>query len=44
LNQKATVVLTLPVYSHHAAVTESVIMLVLCFVVLAVFGFARWRR
>jgi hypothetical protein len=36
--------LTLPVLSHPAAVTGGVIMLVLCLVVLAVFGLARWRR
>jgi hypothetical protein len=44
LNHKAAVALTLPVYSHHAAVTRSVIMLVLCLVVLALLGTARWRR
>jgi hypothetical protein len=44
LNHEAAVALTLPVYSHHAAVTGSMIMLMLCLVVLAVFGIARWRR
>lgn len=44
MNHKAAVGLTLPVYSHHAAVTGGVIMLVLCLVVLAVLGIARWRR
>jgi hypothetical protein len=44
LNHKAAVALTLPVYSHHEVVTGSVIMLVLCVVVLAVLGIARWRR
>ena len=44
MNHKAAVGLTLPVYSHRAAVTGGVIMLVLCLVVLAVLGIARWRR
>ena len=35
MNQKAAVALTLPVDSHHAAVTGGVIMLVRCLVVLA---------
>jgi hypothetical protein len=44
LNHNAAVASTLPLYSHHAAVTGSVIILVLCLAVLAVFGIARWRR
>jgi hypothetical protein len=44
LNHKAAAALTLPAYSRHEAVTGGVIMLVLCLVVLAVFGIARWRR
>jgi hypothetical protein len=44
LNRNGAVASTLPVYSHHAAVTGSVIVLVMCLAVLAVFGIARWRR
>ena len=44
LNHMAAVASGLPVYSHHEAVTGSVIILVLCLAVLAVFGIARWRR
>ena len=44
MNHTAAVASRLPVYSHHEAVTGSVIMLVLCLAVLAVFGIARWRR
>ena len=44
MNHKVAVALTLPVDSHHAAVTGGVIMVVRCLVVLAVRGIARWRR
>jgi len=34
----------LPLYSHHAAITGSAIIVVMCLVVLVAMGIARWRR